>query len=299
MPPFLAICVLAIYAACGTARSPGESVAEPRSSAIEELLGQLAQRFEAHGAIAPRAARAKAIAAAHVVKKSVQPCLVSAEFLADEGLRGSYVRDEQRGATMLIRVVELAVDDWTIGGSGSAVVVVWPATVVSDPRKPVLPAVGDAGLVFLAAHPDDVLGRELATAFPGSFGIDGDMRLVQADPSGTLRAALAMWGRADAAEAARAVPGARGVALQLALDVLVRVGDTAALNLLRGDGDPTRSLLVRAALWQLGARDDAVRGLGFEALTQDALTPLGVARIENAGHIERFRGPLPETPIAW
>jgi hypothetical protein len=271
-----------------------------RISSVDELLEQLAARLNAAEAIAQRIARAGSVTVAHVVKKRVAAHPVSAAFLADDARARRYVRDEHTGPTMLIRVVEIEVDSWLVGGAAAAVTVVWPATVINDPRTAVLPAVGDAGIVFLAPHPDDTLGRELAAAFPGSYGIAGESRLVHAESSDEQRAAFALWGRADIADAARAVPTARGELLQLALDVLVRAGEPGRrwLERLRSDADLTRALLVRAALWRQGAHQAAADGLSPATLDRDVLSPLGVARVERAG-VERFAGPSKDTPIAW
>ena len=199
--------------------------------------------------------------------------LATAELVARATITKSEVRDHAvkgldhpavRDGVLYVSVVEADVT-WVRGRGGKTVKGVWPAPQEDDGTTAGLPAVGATGLLLLHKLPGTKLGKALGAAVKGAFAIDPiEPVLVPDDP----RARLVVAKKADVPALAKRITG-----------------------------EDLDSLLVRATLFRLGARDAALAG--FDAMTFDAavLESINIVVLEKAGKRLGLSGPETTQPL--
>ncbi len=293
------------------ATGPDTSTAEPLPAHLaamvpdtsidgtEGLLGYLAARMlRAPDSIVRRIAEADAIVLGTVRRSEVIGHSPSPAFLADPAVRDRAI-DGPGGRLYFVSLVEITPERWLRGTRRKVAKGVWEAPQDDDSTVAGLPGVGERGIVLFAPLPATTVGRELARAVRGAAAITPFDPVVLTDDDGQLARALAV----KPAALAQALGELRGGALQVLLGSLVeaRSKDTivALQARVRGAAVDADTLLVRAALYELGERAFAIDGLDALTIDGDVLHGFGIVSLEHAGNRLGLSGPAITKGLPW
>ncbi|HEY5936066.1 MAG TPA: hypothetical protein VIU61_15560 [Kofleriaceae bacterium] len=252
--------------------APDALVLRPRRPAqqiklanAEALLENLAARMTAPTALRSRVSKASAIVRGTIASTDIKSHVPAKASLADPEVQKAVLQGE-----LMMNVVEMTVESWLEGAGGTTAVAVYPSPNQASSADPAGPAVGESGLVLLERLPATPLGRELAKV-KGAYGIAIVEPVVVPDPDGTLAAALAFRRTGDLLLFTKTLLAAKAGALQILIGIATREKRfTPALPVrARGKPDTAETLLVRAALWQLGDKKVALDGLVLTGLDDE------------------------------
>lgn len=268
-----------------------QQVPDTSIDGTEGLLAYLATRMlRAPSSIVRRIAEADAIVLGTVRRSEVIGHTPSPAFLADPAVRDRAI-DGPGGRLYFVSLVEVTPERWLRGARRKVAKGVWEAPQDDDSSIAGLPGVGDRGIVLLAPLPATTVGRELARAVRGASAITPIEPVVLADDDGQLARALAV----KPAAIAQALGELHGGGLQVLLGSLVEARSKDAIAALqahlRGRAADADTLLVRAALYELGERAAAADGLDALTVDGDILSSFGIISLEHAGTRLGLSGP--------
>jgi hypothetical protein len=264
------------------------------------LLRYLRARMTAPTGVWGRVARAGAVVIGTVTRSDVIPHEASAAFLTDPAVQSLAI--EVGGKRHLfVSVVEIAVERWLAGPGGAGVTGVWLTPMEMTSESVTLPLVGTHGVVTLDALPATTLGRELANSVPGAYEIV-PLRPLVIPQSDELVAAIGSRGAEPSHEQLARLAAMHGGALQVALGRIASSRDARASEPLRArvraDDTSLDTLLVRAALFDLGDRDAALAGWQILDVRSAVLDELGIVIYERGSGFVLV-GPSSDTPLPW
>ena len=249
---------------------PRRHVPQIQLANAEALLANLAARMTAPGALRSRVGKAVAIVKGTIASTEIKSHVPAKAALGDPEVAKSVLAGE-----LMMNVVEVTVESWLVGTGGKTAIAVYPSPNQASSADPAGPSAGESGLVLLERLQGTTpLGRELAKV-KGAYAIAIVEPTVVPDPDGALAAALAFERAGDLLAFTKALATAKAGALQILIGIASRNKrfEPALRVRLRDKPETAETLLVRAALWQLGDKKVALDGLVLTGL-DDALDPL-------------------------
>ena len=211
---------------------------------------------------------------------------------------------------LTLSVAEVAVGEWIVPSTGAdRVKIAWVMTGSTAGANPGLFPVPKAGLIVVDEAKGPV-ADEVHRLYPDGLYWGGGPPALVADPAGEVVTTARWWAalrNSDVAkrqtEAAEALGKASGPLTQVAIGVLVEAGSSSAAVIERavssGRQPPGAELALRAALWHLGAKDDATQGLVLAKIDATAMNAFGlVLQPGEDGQPWAFQAPPPDAPLA-